>query len=245
MNHRRTCALLLLLLPLGACASTGGTATVASPSAPAAREEKKPDLEALQVAERTAELEHQLAVLEMERSLKKAERDLEHARAELAMAEAELLNFTSTVLGRRVAEASLGLQSIRDRAQEAQEELDQIQIMYDEQDLDDMTAEFVVVRGRRNAERAAARIAIEESEFATLQEHTLPMEQRRLELAVERKRGAVVDAERSLEINTTRQEMSVDKAERALEEAREELAEAMDGATGEDVGNGDSAEASS
>ncbi len=73
-------------------------------------------------------------------------------------------------------------------------ELAQIEIMYKDQNLDGLTAEFVVSRGRRNAERAAQRIEIQEFGFARFKNHELPQEEQGLSLPVEKAASAVCTA---------------------------------------------------
>ena len=77
---------------------------------------------------------------------------LRHAQADVTMAEAKLATFREVDKPNRVAAQTLGLQTARDRAQEAADELAQVEIMYAEQDLNDMTREFVIQRERRAAD---------------------------------------------------------------------------------------------
>ncbi len=151
---------------------------------------------------------------------------LTQARKDLELAERELAKFRDGDRPARIASAELNLQSTKDRAQEAADELAQIEIMYKDQDLNDKTAEFVVARGRRSAERAAARIAIQEAEFKTLIESEMPMTAMRLETALEGKRAALDEAERDADIGMLNKQIALREAQQAVEKAAHELADA-------------------
>ena len=115
------------------------------------------------------------------------------------MAQAKLAQFRDLDMPNSVAKTGLSLQRAKDSTVEAAEELKQLEIMYRDQDLEDMTAEFVINRGKRRAERASLSLAIQESEFASLKNHSMPRELRTRELEVIRKtdalRAAQADAE--------------------------------------------------
>lgn len=150
---------------------------------------------------------------------------LRHAKAEIGMAEAKLAHLVEADMPARLATARLDLRTAKDRAQEAADELAQIEIMYKEQDLDDLTAEFVVSRGRRNAERAAARIEIQENKLRALEERELPQEMRGLELAVDKAVAGLAEIERKGEIGMRNKRISVREAENAIAKLEDELAE--------------------
>ena len=131
---------------------------------------------------------------------------------------------------RRLAGEMLDLRAAKDRAQEAVDELKQIEIMYDEQDLDDMTAEFVVSRGRRNAERAEARIALQEAAFKALEERELPAQEASLGLDLQKAEAALAAAVRKGEITRRNLQLAIDEATARLEGLEadvEELEEKM------------------
>ena len=152
---------------------------------------------------------------------------MEQAAADIELAKKALKKFTEADMPARVASAELDLRSARDRAQEAQDELEQIEIMYAEQDLNDKTAEFVVSRGRRSAERAKARIAIQEAQYKTLLEAELPMERSKLELAVRKHENGLAQAELEGAISRRNQEISVQEATNKVESLERKLAKAM------------------
>jgi len=230
----RTTALLLTLLPLGSCSGDSQTTTIAEPPAPeaAAEEAGTPDPQEL------AKLEHELEAARVRLEIARIERDgalagkeqsLAHQREDLALAEAELATFLEVEAPNRVTGAELSLQASRDRALEAAEELAQLELMYEDQDLEERTREFVISRGRRQAERTEARLALEERELAALKERELVTRRTRLEIAVARAREALEAGERELTVTRLRQDLALREAERALADAERALAEACDG----------------
>ncbi len=148
---------------------------------------------------------------------------VDHANMELKIATGKLAQFVGIDAPNRIAQEELNLQRVKDRAQEAAEELKQIEIMYEEQDLEDRTAEFVINRGKRNAERSRQQIRIQEKEFEALKGHELPREQATLELDVAKKRAAVEKAERDAEAGALLKEIAKMSAEAELDDLKEQL----------------------
>ena len=169
----------------------------------------------------------EIARLESESFQAGQEVRVEHAKTEALLASKDLAKFVDADRPAQLASGELALRTARDRAQEAIDELAQIELMYAEQDLNDKTAEFVVSRGRRSAERAAARIKIQEAEFATLTESELPIKQTRLEMAARAKETALAEAERDVKIGTLNQAVALREAQNAVDKAVHELAEAQ------------------
>lgn len=195
-----------------------------------AKEEKKESPEEL--AEKREDLERKLniakmklevAAMELEAQKVAAELSVRHAREELEIARGKLEQFRSIDAPNRLDSARLSLQSAKDRAVEAAEELEQIEIMYEGQDLDDRTAEFVVSRGRRNAERAAQRISIQEGQLKALEQHELPRETRSMELSVERKEADVDKAARSARTGELQKRIGVLSAESEVAKLEDQL----------------------
>lgn len=165
-----------------------------------------------------AELDRSAAEQQAATRIAKAESELEQSQAALAL-------FREAHMPQRIAREELDLQTTKDRAQEAADELAQIEIMYKEQDLDDLTAEFVVSRGRRQAERAQTRIEIAEAAFKALTEQELPQELAKLELAVSQAEAGVAEARVRRELDTLTKGIAVTEARHTVEELAAELAD--------------------
>jgi hypothetical protein len=210
-----------VFLLVGALAFVGCAANPAAPDQAAS-----PEAEAEENARKVEVLKRKIELGELELAALAARQGpaLVAARIELALAEGELTTFRDFDRPTRLGTAALDLRGTTDRAQEAADELAQIQVMYAEQDLDDLTAEFVVARGRRQAERAAERIKLEEQELARLTDRTLPAEEQKLALAVDRARAGVADTERSNEIERRNKELALDDLRFELAQLQKKLA---------------------
>lgn len=203
------------------------------PAEPA--EAPDPEAERKKAAERTAkmasltrrlhiaELKLQQTRLENDSSLTSANEAVQSAAEEFQIAEGELTQFREFDSVQRREQAAMSLQSSRDRAEEAAAELQQIELMYEDQDLDDRTAEFVIQRGRRNAERAQQRIALEEMAMQALTQHELPRELQKRTLAVQQKQVALESARRARELAKLKVQVSLASAESEIAGIREEL----------------------
>ncbi len=196
-------------------------------------EEDSAEVEERRTLERELRLAHarlEIQRLEAESAAMQEELRLHHAELSLEEARQTLSVFEESVAPERLARERLSLESAKDRAREAADELAQIEIMYKDQDLDDLTAEFVVSRGRRNAERAAKRIELEELAFARLEAHEIPQEARSLTLAVQKAEAELEGLRREREIANRRRDLDLWEARHKLDEKRKELEEMGPGA---------------
>ena len=116
-------------------------------------------------------------------------KDAEAARGKVlrehALAKARLETFESREMPNRTAKAQLDVQNVKDGLDNAKEELEQLELMYKEQDLADKTREIVIRRAKRDLDRAVQRLTIQQAEMAVLVERTLPQEREKLALEVE------------------------------------------------------------
>jgi uncharacterized protein YceK len=220
-------SLTILALPLIGCATTvsGTTAGKAPASEEAAAKAEEKDREKEELARKLdlARARFKVTALEAQAFDAKHEARVRHATVEVEMAKAKLATFREVDVPNRVATQTLNLQSTRDRAQEAADELAQIEIMYAEQDLDDQTREFVIQRGRRNAERSAKRIEIQEGEFRKMKERELPQEERKLELSLDKANTGLTAADREGEIGRQQKAIAVKQAENEVHKLELEL----------------------
>lgn len=200
----------------------GGDAQGGDSSAAASDEAR--ELRNLERKLEVARTRQQKVELEQAAFEQELEGQIRHANAEVEMARARLALFRESSAPNRLASARLELQAAKDRAQEAADELAQIEIMYKDQDLDDLTAEFVVSRGRRSAARAAARIEIQEGELTALETRELPQEDKRLELELDKAIEKLGDAQREGEIGRLGQQIAATEARNEIARLEEELA---------------------
>ena len=202
--------------------------TAQAQGAPGGGDHSKDDPEqkrrAAEVRVAFAEQRLKVAQLEVDNFKINAAKGIENVSTELELAKGRLDQITNIDQPSRRAQAELSLQYARDRAQEAAEELAQIELMYKDQDLNDKTAEFVVNRGRRNAERAKQSIAIQEKDFDALVKLTLPRELASTQLEVSKKADEVERAKRAAESGAIEKQIALMSAQKEVDDAHAELA---------------------
>jgi len=111
------------------------------------------------------------SVVQHEIALARAEIDLDIARQELKV-------FNEVTAPNRTARADLGLQWAEDGLREAQEEPDQLILMYQDAQFADQTKEIVIDRAKRRLERTQRDLALRKDEVQWPKEIDLPMERR-------------------------------------------------------------------
>lgn len=208
----------LLLVGLTGCAARRGQADLKTDSQTAAtsataaedkvkEEEKKAKEEAEKWEEEVEDHErsHAKAVRDLsiaEQRVMRAEMALQHAQAQtevnlqkagqgLEIAQQRLSDYLARSVPSRLEWAVLGLKRSEDRFTEAQEELQQLELMYAEDDFADQTKEIVLDRGRRRLERSNKDLELRRIDHETLVKHTLPLE-------MEEQKQRVEDASRHL-----------------------------------------------
>ena len=146
---------------------------------------------------------------ERERKLARAERELDIARmqlektnrsnayakirfdqskaklqSDLDLAERRMRVFKEVEIPNRTARSELSLSWAENNLQNAQEELDQLLLMYKDEQFADQTKEIVIDRSRRELERTKRDVELRRGEHETLVSETLPREQLERELAL-------------------------------------------------------------
>jgi HlyD family secretion protein len=225
---------LALAFTAAGCASTDAAKNAsdkpaeATPSAGATKKDGDEAGKAAQLAHAVAIAELRLEQIKVQQTAEVAvkERELDNARTDLELARGKLASFDAIEAPNRLAQSKLDLKRVRDSAKEAADELVQIEQMYDQEQIDDRTKEFVVERGRRNAENRAAQIAIQERNLELLEKHELPRDRARHALEVARKESDTQRLVRAMESDRLEREIKLLNATHELEKARRELAAA-------------------
>jgi len=240
----------------GADTCRAGREAVAAQASAAAQPqaESKPAGEAGQEPVKEADLKKKRKeVRQQERKIVKLERELEVARLnlekaklaaefaelrdaagvakaefELELAERRLQTFTERTAPARIAWGELNLQRAEDGATEAREELDQLELMYREEEFADKTKEIVLERGRRRLERTLRDLELQRADFATLGEQTLPVERAEHEQAVVEKREALQRARENVRTGAIEQKVGLLNAEGEIMRLEHELADARE-----------------
>lgn len=228
MKHAWIVPALTVLLVGCAATGSGGASATAGASGPA-----KDEAGQRQELERKLKIARaRLAVAQLEEKAFEQQQEvrIRQATAELDMARAKLALFRDADMPNRLASEKLDLQASKDRAQEAADELAQIEIMYKDQDLDDLTAEFVVSRGRRAAERAKAQIEIQEAKLKALEKSELPQQERRLALEVDKADAELKKLGLEGQIGSQGKAIAVQEAKNEVERLEHQLAKTEKGA---------------
>ena len=238
---------ILLLAGLSSCAATTQDTAMATELAPGAApaEDSAPDKKAKkekkkdpkELAQEVADLEHKVQIAQIKvriATLTADGADVEfgqkRARAELALnsAKANLAYFNTVEAPNRTGRAELSLQGALDQAKEAQEELEQLAIMYDDQNLEEMTSEFVIQRGKRRADRANKRIEFSKLDLRGLTQHKLKQERQSLESAVLKAQQGLEALDREAQKNKLNRTLKLSEANYALKKAEESLKKAQE-----------------
>ncbi len=159
-------------------------------------------------------------------SADKAERELAIARNKFAV-------FQEVTAPNRIARSELGLQMTEDGFHEAEEELDQLDLMYSEDQFADKTKEIVIDRARRRLERSQRDLDLRGTEHETLVSITIPQETTDQELDIQQKERGLDQLRRGHATNMIEQrlgvmgaEAEIVKLENELADVREEIADA-------------------
>jgi hypothetical protein len=192
----------LLFTALGGCA----TPTSAPAPAPVAIPAKLED----HVAIAQRELDRQLA------AAKVADAKL---RAEVELAQQKLEQFDRSDAPLRVAKMKLDLERSRDQLAEAQEELAELQMMYANADLADKTRDIVLHRSERRVVRQQEALDLAVKDLETLEQRTLPLERRRLELDLVARTADAEDGRRGAEFDELNKRAALRDASAELEKA--------------------------
>jgi len=164
---------------------------------------------------------------EVDRQIKLAK-----AEEELSLAQTRFQHFQEHTAPTRLQRAELSLQGSKDGVTEAEEELQQLELMYGEEDFADQTKEIVLERQKRRLQRSKRNLEIRQKELDFLKSFSLPLETREHELAVENAERKLKQTQRQveatkldLEIVIMNAEAEIAKREFQLKELEEELKE--------------------
>jgi len=142
-----------------------------------------------------------------------------HAQVELDKQKRELEQFQQKQKPREMEEHRIQLDMQTQRADEAKDELAELESMYKEDEFARSTKELVIKRGRKQLEMANRSLAVGQQEFEQFEKHTLTERERELTQKVE-------DAERDLEkarLEHQKAQMEVDVQQRQADDKVKDL----------------------
>ena len=159
--------------------------------------------------------------------------DVEAAQRAERIAREELEHWTQVERSLRVQEAEQGMDWARENIKNQEEELAQLEKMYQEDDLTEETEEIVLRRTRRSLERARRSLAFRETRHTWFLETVLPREDENLatalakaQMKLERETKALELEQRSADLGRTKGRLELEAKKRAvaeLEEDREQM----------------------
>jgi hypothetical protein len=231
-------ALVSSLAPASGAAAPQDAATKPAESAPAAdplEEKAKVEKERRDIVRKQtrgqrdlqmADLKLAKAKVQIELTEKQNTQAVEKAKKDIEVAERKLKNFKEKSRPERIERAELGLAFGQDSVKEAEQELEQLEIMYKDDQFADKTKEIVLERGRRRLERTKKSLAIESGAIALLKNETLPLEELEQELALKDKREAFEKMQRDQELGMIDQRVGLIAAEGEVLRLKDDISDA-------------------
>jgi hypothetical protein len=185
------------------------------------------DLEVAKLRFSKLKLDHENAQTKYEQSLARTKIDLEIAKKKLQ-------DYKQIHVPTRIARAELNLKWAESALLEAQQELEQLELMYSEEQFADKTKEIVIERAKRQLERTQRDTELRREEHKTLLGITIPQETKDQELGVEDKERALAQTLREepstridRQIAVMNAEAEITRLENELADLQEEIKEAV------------------
>lgn len=180
----------------------------------------------------TAQIKLDKTKLSHEHALRREQLGVTRREIELELARRRYDYFMQKSLPSRIAWSELGLLRVADNIREAREELEQLEMMYREDEVDEKTKEIVIGRSRVRLERSLRDQELRQADFDALMNESIPIETREQELrfedaeqTLERARESLLISELDRRINVIGAEDEITRIQGELDDAREEAAE--------------------
>lgn len=216
---------LLAALPLGGgCAGPGHGSQADGADEKDEEDEGDDDVAAKTRELEVARLELDLARLETEQELSAAEQALGEAKVELEKARLEREGFTIDGRALELDDDKLDLDRALGRAQDAEEELKELEAMYSEEEFAERTKELVLLRSRRELEHARRAVELVRRKLTQLETFGLPGKERELEQGWLSAQKGALEAEQALAKLRLEKKIAVTKAEHEVVELEKKLA---------------------
>ncbi len=149
-----------------------------------------------------------------------AERRVEEASADLARAEKSLEGWKENELGFQRRQDELTASQVQYGIDDQEAELNQLESMYDDDELVDATEEIVLQRARRQLAQSRARQALIRDRQQYTKDYERALETQRRAEAVESKRSALEDLRRKLQLDAEARRDTLARGEVALAKKR-------------------------
>lgn len=216
---------------------TPATQSAPAASGPSEEEKEKTAKEARDRKRKIGRMERELGMARQR--LKKTQLTIEYAQLvyneslarseeELKIAREKLEIFRSQTVPGRIFWADMGMRGAEDSVKETREELQQLELMYKEDQFADQTKEIVLERNRRRLARAEESLEQQKKDNALLKEKTIPQETREQEMGVEAKQRELEKTKRDATITQIDNELTILSAQMEIEKMEQDLADARD-----------------
>ena len=139
------------------------------------------------------------------------------------LAAAKLEDFEKRTAPMKLEKARFALKRTEDGVLESREELEQLEMMYSEEELGDKTREIVIERAKRRLGRAERGLEIQLTELQNLEKETIPLERLELQLKTEAGAAEHQSKERSAEANLLEKRISLMSAQAEVARIETEL----------------------
>ena len=146
-------------------------------------------------------------------------------RRESELAAARLAQYHDVESARKLKECQLQLQKTQDQMEDSRDELEQLEKLYQGNDLADSTKEIVLKRGRRDLLRAGAAVALKEIELKTLRDDLIPTETGRMQLEADQKKDEADRAAQGADVQLRHKRIALARAQADVQKAQAALAD--------------------
>ena len=186
-------------------------------------EDSDPAEELVQAGRELKLAELRMGLLLYEQDLGRMQADIEH---QSALAELESYNLHQGEASRVLADLELRYE--QDSLADAEEELQQLGIMYDHNNLADVTAQIVMDRATRDVERQKESVALAVKELQHFLQYREPLEKRELGNAVRLAAAELPALHARNMLDLTELEMEIEELKQRIKELQNELEESGD-----------------
>ena len=200
--------------------------------APAKADDKGKGDDAEEKAEKIKKKERELAYarselkigrLGVEADEREARNAIEDAELKLQIAMKDRDNFKGVEKPLKLADSKLDFDRSAQRMKESEQELKELENMYKQEEMAELTKELVLQRGRANLEFAKRSLELQQQKMANVKDHELAKKEKEVDVAVERSEKALKEARAKKEKNGLESELKQTKAEHKIDELEAEL----------------------
>lgn len=149
---------------------------------------------------------------------------VEKAELELEISNQKLAQYEKIDKPKKIREAKLGVKNAADRVTDLTVELQQLEKMYKEDEMIEMTEELVIARAKRNLASAKESLEIAKKTQELVLEFDLPTEEKRLKLDARQKQSEYDRTQATAKANIAQKNSEINKAQAEVSKLENDLA---------------------